>query len=215
MSKKTTIPYLRAVISIPKEQAEELWRSLDNSIGLIFDLQASRLSFEELYRKAYDLVIQKYGDLLYNGLNESIKRRCTEILIKLNKEPQKHIFEKLISSWTEFKVAVNMIKDILMYMDRNYVQSKNLTPAYELGLSIFKNVVILDQEISIKLKEWILDNIKNDRKGQMMSTDKFLMKSVIGMLAEVSNRDKNIYINLFETPFLEESNIFYKNEAQE
>ena len=203
------------MISIPKEQAEELWRSLDNSIGLIFDLQASRLSFEELYRKAYDLVIQKYGDLLYNGLNESIKRRCTEILIKLNKEPQKHIFEKLISSWTEFKVAVNMIKDILMYMDRNYVQSKNLTPAYELGLSIFKNVVILDQEISIKLKEWILDNIKNDRKGQMMSTDKFLMKSVIGMLAEVSNRDKNIYINLFETPFLEESNIFYKNEAQE
>ena len=98
MSKKGSVPYLRAVTSIPKEQAEELWRSLDSSIELIFDLQAARLSFEELYRKAYDLVIHKYGDLLYNGLSESIKRQCSEVLFLLSSETQTSLFEKLISS---------------------------------------------------------------------------------------------------------------------
>lgn len=214
MSKKGTVPFLRAVISIPKDQAEELWKSLDKSIALIFDLQAARLSFEELYRKAYDLVIQKYGDLLYNGLSDSIKRQCTEILTVLTKENNTNLFEKLISSWGAFKSAVNMIKDILMYMDRNYVQSKGLMPAYDLGLSIFKNVVILDFEISLKVKQWILKNIHDDRNSQMMTTDKCLMKNVIAMLTEISNRDKNIYINIFELPYLEESQVFYTLEAQ-
>ena len=214
MSKKGTVPFLRAVIPVPKEQAEEVWRSLDKSIALIFDLQAARLSFEELYRKAYDLVIQKYGDLLYNGLKESIRRQCSEILSMLLSENSIGIFEKLISSWTAFKSAINMIKDILMYMDRNYVQSKNLMPAYDLGLSIFTNVVIQDPAISSKIRDWILLNIHNDRNYQMMSTDRHLMKNIISILAEVSNRSKDIYINIFENPFLEESRIFYMNEAQ-
>jgi cullin 3 len=214
MSKKGAVPYLRAVISIPKDQAEELWKSLDNSISLIFDLQASKLSFEELYRKAYDLVIQKYGELLYNGLKETIGRQCAHIVHKLLTESQNNFFDRLISSWTDFKTAINMIKDILMYMDRNYVLTKNLMPVYELGLSIFKNIVILNADINNKIKNWILDNIKNDRNLLMMSTEKFLIKSVISMLAEANNRDKNIYVNTFEIPFLEESKIFYTHEAQ-
>ncbi|OMJ73855.1 hypothetical protein SteCoe_27371 [Stentor coeruleus] len=216
MSKKGNgIPYVKIAMPVPKEQAIETWKSLDHSIGLIFDFQASKLSFEELYRKAYDLVIHKYSDLLYNGLTDSFHRQCSIILSKLRSEFSGNLFEVFFQSWTNFKMFINMIKDILMYMDRNYVLSKNLLPVYELGLSIFKSDIILDSDISMKTRTWILENIKNDRNMQMMSTEKCLIKNIINMLAEINPREKSIYVSIFENPFIEESRVFFTYEAQE
>jgi len=41
---------------------------MKEAIKRIYNLQASSLSYEELYRTAYNLVLHKHGDLLYNGV---------------------------------------------------------------------------------------------------------------------------------------------------
>ena len=102
-----------------------------------------------------------------------------------------------------------------MYMDRNYVQTKTLLSAYDLGISIYKTIVILNPEINAKITNWVLENIKKDRAFQIMTIEKCLIRSVLSMLGEVSNRDKNIYISTFESPFIEESKIFFTQEAQD
>ena len=51
-----------------KEDAESNWNNMRDSIKRIYDQQASNLSYEELYRTGYNLVLHKYGDLLYNGV---------------------------------------------------------------------------------------------------------------------------------------------------
>ena len=215
MAKKGTyIPYLRTAMPVPKDQAEEIWRSLEKCISQIFDFQAFKLSFEELYRKAYDLVIHKYGELLYNGVGESFKGQSLLIFSQLQNETPQLLFENFFRSWTDYKSAINMIKDILMYMDKNYVMSKSLMPVYELGVSAFRNYVILNPGISERVTEWILENIQKDRNMQMMSIDKILLKNVIGTLAEVS-KDKGVYVSLFENPFIEQSRVFFTREAME
>lgn len=43
------------------------------AITEIHNKNASSLSFEELYRNAYNLVLHKHGDLLYSGVKQSVQ----------------------------------------------------------------------------------------------------------------------------------------------
>ncbi len=51
-----------------QEQALVNWNTMKEAIRRIYAHQASSLSYEELYRTAYNLVLHKHGDLLYNGV---------------------------------------------------------------------------------------------------------------------------------------------------
>merc|ERR1712000_413542 len=53
--------------------ADTIWKLLHNAIKQIHMKNASGLSFEELYRNAYNMVLHKYGDKLYQGLKEEIR----------------------------------------------------------------------------------------------------------------------------------------------
>ena len=55
----------------------------------IHNRNASTLSFEELYRNAYNLVLHKHGNLLYEGISERLVvhlRRCGGRLVRLQRE---------------------------------------------------------------------------------------------------------------------------------
>lgn len=51
----------------------EIWARLKSAIQEIQKKNNSGLSFEELYRNAYTMVLHKYGDRLYNGLQEVVR----------------------------------------------------------------------------------------------------------------------------------------------
>ena len=48
----------------------KIWEMLKSAIQEIQRKNNSGLSFEELYRNAYTMVLHKHGDRLYNGLSE-------------------------------------------------------------------------------------------------------------------------------------------------
>ena len=47
----------------------------------------------------------------------------------------------LSQQWKDHQTAMVMIRDILMYMDRVYVQQQNVESVYNLGLTIFRDQV--------------------------------------------------------------------------
>jgi len=51
---------------------EDIWSLLKNAIQEIQRKNNSGLSFEELYRNAYTMVLHKHGERLYNGLKEVV-----------------------------------------------------------------------------------------------------------------------------------------------
>lgn len=55
-----------------EQQALQTWEALKKAIGEIHKHNASQLSFEELYRSAYNLVLHKHGNLLYSGVAKVI-----------------------------------------------------------------------------------------------------------------------------------------------
>ena len=59
--------------SMDEKFVHDIWSLLKNAIQEIQKKNNSGLSFEELYRNAYTMVLHKHGERLYNGLREVVK----------------------------------------------------------------------------------------------------------------------------------------------
>lgn len=98
-----------------------------------------------------------------------------------------------------------------MYLDRTYTQYQRITPVYDLGLSIFREKVIFNPSIAQRLRRVLLQNIENERNGQLI--DISLQRGILLMFLEIGLGGKNIYETEFEIPFLSSTRDFYREES--
>ena len=118
--------------------AEKTWKVLEDAIHEINNHNASGLSFEELYRfahssklnyvfgheqrlikclssrNAYNMVINKFGDQLYNGLEETIIKHLQLIEKKVEAAQGESFLRELKLRWDHHNKSMQMIRDILM-----------------------------------------------------------------------------------------------------
>lgn len=109
-----------------QEQALQHWTTIKEAIHKIYQKQASSLSYEELYRTAYNLVLHKHGELLYNGVKATTVELLQPIVDKLLRCGEDDLLRRINEIWQQEKLCIIMIKDILMYMDKNYVPKVKL-----------------------------------------------------------------------------------------
>lgn len=122
---------------------DSTWRTLELAFKDIHEQNASKLSYEELYRFAYRLVLKKQGEKLYDNVKafESARLRTTvlqgilkKISPALHLEPQDGVAAGAVASanerresgriflgelkeaWSKHVVCMNMLADVLMYM---------------------------------------------------------------------------------------------------
>jgi cullin 3 len=106
-----------------------------------------------------------------------------------------------------------MIHDILMYMDRTYVQQQRRRPVYPLGLHLFRITVWEHPRVKDRVTQLLLDNIAAERSG-MVVDDRSLLKASINMLLELGRADfSNVYERDFDRVFLGTTQEFYRNES--
>ena len=165
--RKFTIKPFRSYTQMDTTSATQTFSSLASAMDEIHNRNASTLSFEELYRNAYNLVLHKHGTLLYNGVQE---RLCMHLrdsgndLLVVARESESSLsttsgvglrgsssagssndqYKLLIEIskvWKEHRITMVMVRDIFMYMDRTYVPQHRKRPVYDLGLWLFRRVV--------------------------------------------------------------------------
>ncbi len=192
----------------PMDQAESVktWNSLRKAINQIHDHNASSLSFEELYRNAYNLVLHKYGDLLYEGVKSTITDHLREIAGSVINAADENLLEQLKLQWDDHKTTMVMIRDILMYMDRNYVTQCKKTPVYEMGLLAFRDEV--SERVKDRLLKIMLAQITAERRGE--GIDRILFRNIVNMLVELG---LPVYRSCFEDHFIQEAKEFYQYET--
>ena len=59
-------------MTMDEKYVNNIWTLLKNAIQEIQKKNNSGLSFEELYRNAYTMVLHKHGEKLYTGLREVV-----------------------------------------------------------------------------------------------------------------------------------------------
>mmetsp|Transcript_24421 Transcript_24421/g.53296 ORF Transcript_24421/g.53296 Transcript_24421/m.53296 type:complete len:740 (-) Transcript_24421:186-2405(-) len=204
------IESLKEKVYLDPQYAENTWKILEDAIYEIQNHNAFGLSFEELYRNAYNMVLHRFGDRLYNGLVDTITKHLQEIATLIEATQGSPFLEELNKRWLDHNKSMKMIRDILMYMDRTYVNQHNKTPVHELGLKLWRDTIVRTQSIKQRLLKTLMELIHSERTGEAI--DKGLVRSVTQMLTDLG---QTVYQEDFEKPFLEESADFYKLESQE
>ncbi|XP_045101762.1 cullin-3-like [Portunus trituberculatus] len=200
-------------MTMDERYVENIWQLLKSAIQEIQKKNNSGLSFEELYRNAYTMVLHKHGERLYSGLRDVVTQHLenkvrADVLASL----QNNFLQTLNHAWNDHQTSMVMIRDILMYMDRVYVQQNNVDNVYNLGLIIFRDQVVRYGCIRDHLRETLLDMVMRERRGEVV--DRLAIKNAAQMLIVLGIESRAVYEEDFERPFLAQSAEFYRMESQ-
>jgi len=211
--RKIVIKPFRSRVQMDRLGAEKILSSLADAIDEIHNRNSSLLSFEELYRNAYNLVIQKHGSLLYHGISEKLSLHLQATVERLAEIPDSSLLEEVSKSYSDHTTTMIMVKDILMYMDRTFVNQEKLKPMYDLGLQLFRATVWDHARVQTRVSELLLQTIANERVG-ILTDDRTLIKDNLAMLQELGAADNcNVYEKDFDGVFLGTTQEFYRNES--
>ncbi|KOX79045.1 Cullin-3 [Melipona quadrifasciata] len=214
MLKKESKMRIRAFpTTMDEKYVESIWALLKNAIQEIQKKNNSGLSFEELYRNAYTMVLHKYGERLYTGLKEVVTHHLeNKVREDVLRSLHNNFLQTLNQAWNDHQTSMVMIRDILMYMDRVYVQQHDVDNVYNLGLIIFRDQVVRYGCVRDHLRETLLGMVARERRGEVV--DRIAIKNACQMLMLLGINSRQVYEEDFERPFLQQSAEFYRMESQ-
>jgi cullin 3 len=158
----------RGLNAASQDNFSSLWEILSSSLTEIHTKNASTLSFEELYRNAYRIVLMTRGPELYenvkkqeeNWLRSTVQKRITDSIsstliraqaateIQDQSEERRAAGEKFLSAfkeaWEDHQLCMSMITDVLMYMDRTVSTGADKTKPsiYVVAMALFRDYVL-------------------------------------------------------------------------
>ncbi|CAL5874963.1 uncharacterized protein PFLUO_LOCUS9266 [Penicillium psychrofluorescens] len=145
---------------------DSIWTVLSSSLTEINTKNASALSFEELYRNAYKIVLMMRGEELYEKvktleqewLQNEVQKRITgsisSSLIRSHKSvdvqdpasERRAAGEKFLAvlkgAWEDHQLCMGMITDVLMYMDRIVSGDHTKPSIYVAAMALFRDHVL-------------------------------------------------------------------------
>ncbi|KAJ1680340.1 hypothetical protein EV182_000210 [Spiromyces aspiralis] len=210
---------------------EDLFDRLELAIREIYQQNASKLSFEQLYGSAYKLVQNQWGNYLYSGVRRVITEEVSRIFrdrlldsksraeANFSAETAQEFLKTLRSVWSNHVMSMLIVKDILIYVDRQYVRGAGELPVYEMGVNIFRDEVITSKDwgVSRLLRRIVLDQIHRERNGNEI--DRGTLRSIVDMLQEMADNvqfsKKDLYQAELEPSILGATTEFYRTQARQ
>jgi len=229
-------PFARSLSRGPakktKKTPDKTWKVLEDAIREIHNQNASGLSFEELYRNAYNMVLHKHGDRLYQGVRQALARHLQQVARRLSGGGAggsgggaaadgaggsgvggggggEAFLRELRRAWDDHVKSTQMVRDILMYLDRTYVAQQRRAPVFQMGLDLWRDGVARHPLLKGRLLAALSDLVSRERGGELI--DRPLARAATQMLVDLSH---GVYSEDFERPFLAETASFYQKEAQ-
>ena len=187
------------------------------AIEQIYLRNASSLSFEELYRAAYTLVLNKNGTRLYSGIQRLIVTHLDSAVLKLvNMEDQAEFLCAFLHEWEEHRMVLRLICDIVMYMDHNFVRAHNKAPTKDMGMRLFQTQVLLSPTgVGERFIQSLLELIDDSRCPDTSLIDSSSIPQLLGILIESSlgKECEDLYDQLFVVRFLDRTEQYYTKKA--
>ena len=148
------------------DEFEDMWAILQAALREIHEKNASKLSFEQLYRASYKIVLKKQGDRLYDRVKEfeeqwfgsqvmpAIRKLITSNLVNITlggvsgttanerRVTGEEFLKGLKASWEDHNIVMNMTTDVLMYMDRVYCQDFRKASIFTTSMGLFRDHIL-------------------------------------------------------------------------
>ncbi|CAZ83191.1 unnamed protein product [Tuber melanosporum] len=199
---------------------DEYWEVLAQSLREIYAKNASHLSFEEVYRNAYKLVLKKHGDRLYGNVKKLVGEHLQMVAVNDRRTVGTKFLERLKFVWEDHQLCMGMMKEVLMYMDRVFCADHKIPSIYVSCMGLFRDHILRHPEYNIgnALNSVIMDQIKMERDGDIIN--RATIRACVYMLeglyeTEEELEDQKVYLTSFEKNFILASEVFYQKEGEQ
>ncbi|KAF4873024.1 Cullin-3 [Colletotrichum siamense] len=220
----------RLTSGIDTSDFEQCWETLKQALTDIHNQNCSTLSFEQLYRASYKIVLKKKGEMLYDRVKQHEEQYFSEHVIpeidKLvtanlvsaamggsatsvneRRKMGEHFLKGVRASWDHHNTSMNMTADILMYLDRGYTQDARRASIYTATIGLFRDHILRaclnssgEYTVFDILNSVILDHINMERDGD--NIDRHLLRNIVRMLDCLYESDEeNESEKLYSTTF--------------
>lgn len=131
------------------------------------------------------MVLYRFGKPLYDNVMSLIRRHLSDVAGRIAAERDENLLQSLSREWEDHKVAMIMIRDIMMYLDRAYVAETQppVLPVYDSGMLIFREEVARSPRIKPRFVRLMLDWVHRERLGEVI--DRPVFKNLVSMLLAV------------------------------
>ncbi|KAF9879681.1 Cullin family protein [Colletotrichum karsti] len=220
----------RLTSGIDTSDFEQCWETLKQALTDIHNQNCSTLSFEQLYRASYKIVLKKKGEMLYDRVKQyeeqyfaehvipDIEKLVTANLVSAamggsatsvneRRKMGEHFLRGVRASWDHHNTSMNMTADILMYLDRGYTQDARRASIYTATIGLFRDHILRanlnssgEHTVFEILNSVILDQINMERDGD--NIDRHLLRNIVRMLdCLYETDDENEAEKLYLTTF--------------
>lgn len=230
---------------------EPNWDLIRDALVGIHTKNQTELSFELLYRASYKIVLKKKGALLYDRVKEfeerwfrdhimpRISHLVTPNLVRValfqapgtSTHERRHTAEQFLrgvrDSYVDHNLSMNMIADVLMYLDRAYTAETKQPSVFTATIGLFRDHVLRgcigngaepsDKTIFDVINAVVLDMINLERDGDVI--DRQLVRRITAMLEDLYETDdemddQKLYVRVFEPAYLDASTAYYRSECE-
>ena len=193
---------------------ETTLRTLRTATTELLNLSSEGLSYEELYGKAYALVLRKQGDALYNTISDAVTDHlCLHVASKIaDVVGDVEFLKDLETRFARHRKSAQMLTDVFIYLDRVHLKrsgNANLEPVGDLVITLWRECVVNNPRIRRRMHSCMLDLIRRERDGE--SVDRDALQKVTSMLLTLH---ESVYVDEFEVKMLDETRSYYKAVAQ-
>ncbi|KAI8900753.1 cul4a protein [Globomyces pollinis-pini] len=169
------------------------------------------VSYEELYKACENLCLLKQQQPILDLLLRTYKAHLTDCVLILSNDLLAQMNDPLalvLNLWNNTTKQINIIKSILLYLDRTYIlHSPQKSIFYTLTI-MFRDIVFSNMAIKDSLMKAILAYINAERDGKPISSE--LLTDLVHMFKVMES-----YHSLFEPKFLDSTKSYYtKKSAQ-
>lgn len=201
-----------------QQEFDACWQMIYDALADIHKRDAGRLSFEQLYRASYKIVVKRRGPELYEKVgafetqwfNDEVIPPIYELmsgkLVSLalgelpgttsneRREMGEEFIKGIRDSWERHVSAMGMITDILMYLDRGFGHDTDMPPLYMSVLGFYRDKILrhvfpsVDGPLTNVINAVVLDLINMERKGDII--DRNLIKRLLLMYEQLAETDE-------------------------
>ncbi|KAK0728932.1 Cullin [Apiosordaria backusii] len=158
-------PIRRPLINKEAGGFDQCWATLQSAMTDIHNKNASKLSFENLYRASYKITLVKRGEDLFNkvkefetewfhnhiipGVDELVRSNLPSIaLIQMStsssherREAGERLLRGIRKIWEDHNTSMNLIADMLMYLERSCAETKQAS-VYATTIGLFRDHIL-------------------------------------------------------------------------
>lgn len=196
---------------------EACWEMLSEALTDIHNRDAGRLSFEQLYRASYKIVVHKRGSELYqkvdgferkwfddevlppifnlasgSNLVNLVLGAVPEASSNERRDASEKFLKGMRDSWEGHTSAMGMATDVLMYLDKTVAEGDR-PPIYTVVIGLYRDHILrrefpgVDGPLTNIINGAIFDLINMERAGDVI--DRNLIKRVLQMYDTLTETD--------------------------